>query len=131
MRQELLAVGSKVSVSEVAKELGARWKALSEEQQAVYREQAQQLRQQVASTRCLLQDCALITLFRTPQAATEASDAPDLEAEEPPSTLPMATIRKIMLLDSEVCLKQQSPKTMGPQGPPMYKTPPPGQARAA
>lgn len=48
MRQELLASRDTVSVSDVAKELGARWKALSEEQQQAYREQAQQLRQQVA-----------------------------------------------------------------------------------
>ena len=87
----------KVSVTQVAKVIGHRWKALTDEERSTYKNQAEDR----AREHQLARDEGEV-LGERPWSADQGRDQPSDEAERPFSLFPLSLVKRIMCLDEDV-----------------------------
>ena len=87
----------KVSVAQVAKVIGRRWKALTDEERALYKAQVGDRARQAELARDEGEP-----LGERPSSADQGRDQPSDEAERPFSIFPLSLVKRIMCLDEDV-----------------------------
>ncbi|KAL4431280.1 hypothetical protein ABPG75_006536 [Micractinium tetrahymenae] len=100
-KAELAEQPGKHGVAQVAKLIGQRWAALSEEEKQVYKDRAAKLQEEAAAT-------AAAEQAEQAQQSPGGSSAEGAAAEEggeapaPPAALPISIVKRIVMMDSDV-----------------------------
>jgi histone H3/H4 len=84
------AESGKISVAEVAKEIGRRWKALAEEERQQYKDRAAESAKAFAEAAAAANE------------GDEAADEHPAPAAKKPALLPLSIVKKVMVLDKDV-----------------------------
>ena len=92
VKEELVAKADsgKVSVAEVAKEIGRLWKELAEDERQGYKDRAAESAKAFAEVAAAAND------------GKEPSDEPAEHAAKKPAQLPLSIVKKVMVIDKDV-----------------------------